>query len=152
MKNIKLALFDCDNTLWYSHDNDYISSVTSQLSLHNGCVIRISDNKQFFINTKIKNKLLSLHAKGVQIGIVSDNVPKPVIDALQLFDLLRYINQDAINIKLWNGYCPKEKMVLEVLAKPFAKSILPSQIVWYDDKDYTKQAHTIGTQFVHVKP
>lgn len=151
MKNIKLALFDCDNTLWYSHDSDYISSVSSQLALGGDCIIRISDNKRFYIHSKIKNKLLSLHAKGVQIGIVSDNTSKPVIDALRLFNLFHLINCEAINVRLWDGHCPKQVMVQETLAKPFAKNITPSETLWYDDKDYSSEAKDIGVRFVLVK-
>jgi predicted phosphatase len=137
---MKLVLFDCDDTLWDAPHGDYISSVPSTFTLGGSVLVRDKDKAVFSLKHGVLDLVKSLHKNGCIIGIVSDNIKEPV----------PYISKAAINVRLWKGPCPKEIMVQEILAKPFAKNILPKDVLWLDDKDYAPAAEKIGVNFYHV--
>ena len=87
---------------------------------------------------------------GNVIGIVSDNRKNMVISALRLFGLRKFVNLHAFNVKLWEGYCPKHKMVADILQKAEFKEIGPESVYWFDDKEYSKEALSIGVNFIKV--
>lgn len=149
----KLILFDCDETLWTSTDRDYISSVRSPLKkLAANKVVRVKDKKVFTLKKGVLSTLVDLHKDNNQIalGIVSDNDPEEVISALKLFNVWSYINEKALNVKLWNGYCPKHEMILEIINKKEFSHLSHKNIYLIDDKDYSKEAAQIGINFIRV--
>lgn len=151
--NKKLFLFDCDETLWFSRNKDYISRLESNLfRLSTNCVKREADQKLFYLKDGVKElfEFLSLNNPNLIIGIVSDNQKKMVIKALKLFRLWKNIDPEAVNIKPWKGFCPKEKMIMEILAKKEFRNILPENIYWFDDKDYKEQATEINVNFIQI--
>lgn len=148
----KLFLFDCDETLWRSVDADYISSKDSKFEKEStGTIIRIVDKKRFSLKKGVFNvfKLLE-NKKDCVVGIVSDNKKSMVIEALKLFDLWNSVNPKTVNIQIWDGYCPKQKMVCAILKKGAVSGICRNNIYWIDDKDYTKEACSIGVNFRKV--
>lgn len=150
--NNKLYLFDCDGTLWNSHDSDYIGSVPSGFEkITDDIILRLKDGKKFYLNHGVLDlfKTINKNSKNL-IGIVSDNPPESVIEALKALGLYDYINSKAINIKLWQGYCPKHKMILEILNKPEFHNISKKNVFWFDDKNYSSEANEIGVKFVKV--
>lgn len=148
MKN-KLLLFDADETIWHSINHDYISSQKSDLSLINSNTIqRNIDNNNFYLSTDIQALFKLICKKGHKIGIVSDNNKPMVLKALKLFGLWPYITKQAINVRLWKGYCPKEIMVTEIINK--LKIYDNSNIYWFDDKDYQEAAKSINVNFTQI--
>lgn len=147
----RIILFDCDETLWNSLDRDYISSCKSVLiKAKKHTIVRLADGKRFTLKRETIQLFQSLAVKGFTIGIVSDNKPAMVRAALKLSGLLKYINKKAINIKLWDGYCPKHLMIQEILDKPEFHSIDLKLVYWVDDKDYAAEAKKIGVNFIKV--
>lgn len=148
MKN-KLLLFDADETIWHSVNHDYISSQKSDLSIINSNTIqRNIDNKNFYLSTDIQALFKLICKKGHKIGIVSDNNKPMVIEALKLFGLWPYLTKQAINVRLWKGYCPKEIMVTEIINK--LKISDNNNIYWFDDKDYREAAKSINVNFTQI--
>lgn len=148
-----MVLFDCDGTLWSSQEGEYISSVESSLKKVNGItIIRQKDNKTF----TLKNGVLKAfgHLKKLNghiiIGVVSDNRPKPLITALKLFKIWPFIHQNAFKVRLWRGYCPKHKMILEILNQKEFANVSHGEVFWIDDKDYAKKANKMGVNFILV--
>lgn len=149
--NNKLLLFDCDETLWNSQDKDYVSSVNSHFEkITFGIVERKKDGKKFVLRPGVKKAFDLISKKGFVIGIVSDNKKPPVVEVMKLFNVWSYINHEAINIKLWNGYCPKHKMILDVLSGLDFYKAYRDRVYWFDDKDYTSDAKEIGVNFIKV--
>lgn len=149
---MKIIFFDCDETLWTSSDKDYISSHKSSLTkVNKNTLIREIDGKLFILKNDIFEALDYLKANKVLIGIVSDNERRVVIKALKLFKIYTYFDEKIINIKLWDGYCPKEKMILEVISKSVYKNVSMGDIYWFDDKDYSKEAERSGINFIKVQ-
>jgi len=147
----KLILFDCDETLWHSPTKDYISSQISPLTLvGQGGVQRQTDGLMFSLRPGVRQALRYALASGYVVGVVSDNLPAPVLVALRLFGLKKFIADEAINIRLWEGYCPKEQMVSEILQRPRFIGLKPGSVLWLDDKDYSAQAKAIGVGFIKV--
>ena len=149
---MKIVFFDCDETLWTSADKDYISSINSSLKkIDEKTLIREKDGKEFVLNKSVRKALEELKNKNILIGIVSDNEKQMVLKALKIFEIYEYFDEDLINIKLWEGYCSKDEMILESLSK-LSKKILSKNIYWFDDKDYSKEGKEIGINFVKVQP
>lgn len=149
----KLVLFDCDETLWTSMDKDHISSAKSALKkLNSSTIVRLKDNKVFTLKKGVVKAFAHLSKNNNQIvlGIVSDNEPEEVISALRLFNLWKFINKEAFNVRLWKGYCPKHEMIVEILNKNHFKNLLPGDTYFIDDKDYSKEAKDIGVNFIQV--
>lgn len=82
--------------------------------------------------------------------LIYKNGEDMVISALKLFDIYKFINIDAINLKLWKGYCPKHQMVKEILSKIKFKNISTKNVYWFDDKDYSGEAESICVNFIKV--
>lgn len=147
----KIFLFDCDQTIWISGNNDFISSVFSPLVLMaSNSIFRVRDGNIFILKPNIGEIFRLIQNSGNVIGIVSDNRKDVVINALKLFDIYKFIDQNAINIRLWKGYCPKQEMVTQVLKKSEFKVIDTASVYWFDDKDYSEEARSIGVNFVRV--
>lgn len=148
----KLFLFDCDQTLWSSRDNDYISSVISPLKLKSAdSIVRVVDGKIFKLRSGVAKTFRLINNSDNSAGIVSDNQKDIVITALTLFDILKFIKAGAVNVRLWKGYCPKEKMILEILNKKEFRMVKHKNVYWFDDKNYQAEAKGIGINFVGVK-
>jgi predicted phosphatase len=148
----KLILFDCDETLWSSANANYIGSIISPLHvLEPGVIERVKDEAKFILKVGVAETfgLLARHSE-IAVGIVSDNPRKPVVDALQLLGLWSVIDQRAVNVKLWQGYCPKQLIVQEIMMQPAFAHIPPNHIYMLDDKDYSKEMEEIGITFVQV--
>lgn len=147
----KFFLFDSDQTIWTSDNHDYISSVVSPLILMSeNSIARIVDGNVFFLKPEIREAFKLIKKSGSTTGIVSDNRKDMVINALKLFDIYKFLNLNAINVRLWKGYCPKHKMILEILDKPEFKNILSNNIYWFDDKNYSEEAAQIGVNFIRA--
>lgn len=147
----KIFLFDCDETIWTSLDADYISHVSSSLTKISKVVLyRKKDGKLFNLKPEIPELFKAIRQKNHAIGIVSDNKKDMVISALILFDICKLVDTEAINIKLWDGHCPKELMVSEILNKPKFAKIPKNNVYWFDDKDYSEEAKKIEVNFVKV--
>lgn len=148
----KLFLFDCDETIWYSDSADYISSIPSTFERGSAGqeIIRVADSTIFYLRDGIKEILEEINKSDDSVGIVSDNKPEPVLEALNLLELMEFIDQNAVNIKLWDGYCPKHIMVEEIISKSLFKDISRNNIYWFDDRDYSKEAKQIGVKFFKV--
>ena len=147
----KIFLFDCDETIWRSLDADYISHVVSPLVKISKLVVeRTKDGKMFNLKPEIMELFKNIRKKNYTIGIVSDNKKDMVISALTLFDICKLVDEEAINIRLWNGNCPKEVMVSEILNNPKFAKIHKNNVYWFDDKDYSEEASKIGVNFVKV--
>lgn len=152
-----LYLFDCDETLWESEGQDYIGSAPSELLTQDGnAVKRTVDGKVFRLKTGAKEALIYLKEANVDgervVGIISDNPPEPVMKALRLFGLWDTIDAHAFNVRLWKGDCPKQEMVAEILTKREFGDINPSNVFWFDDKDYSQKADLIQVNFIQVNP
>lgn len=146
-----LLLFDCDQTIWTSGNQDYISSVVSPLvSMSKNSIVRAKDGNVFTLKTDISEVFKYLQKGGNIVGIVSDNKKDMVISALKLFDIYKYVNPEAIKVKIWKGYCPKHKMIEEILARDDFKSFPHKNIYWFDDKEYSREAGLIGINFIRV--
>lgn len=149
----KMFLFDCDQTLWLSKDHDYISSIESDLvAVGVNKIQRSMDMKIFKLRKDVRECLDLLKSENAYIGIVSDNLPNPVVNTLQLLNIWQYITIEAFNVRLWNGYCPKEVMVTEIMTKKKFNGILPEDVFWIDDKDYNKQAKQVDVNFFQISP
>lgn len=147
----KIFLFDCDQTIWTSHNNDYISSVTSPLVLvSKNTAQRVVDGKKFILKPEINLLFRLIQGSGDIIGIVSDNSKDMVVCVLRLFDIYKFVNPKAVNVRLWSGYCPKHKMIVEILKKTEFKEIPTKNVYWFDDKDYKSEAKLIGVNFIYV--
>ena len=148
----KMVLFDCDGTLWEAVDGDYISSVVSTIErLDENTIIRKKDNKFFHLKRPVIAALKKMWKRGIVIGIVSDNEPGPVMTALRLFCLTKYLINEAICVRLWQGHCRKDKMILEILEKSMFEKIAPGDTILVDDKDYSDELMGIGVGFVQVQ-
>lgn len=144
-----IYLFDCDGTLWASEDHDYIGSVVSDIvRVSDNAVRRSEDGKVFMLFPHIRKTFDDMKERASVVGIVSDNPPEMVEKALHAFGLYTYITPEAVNVRLWKGYCPKHVMVEEILAKPLFAEVPRDQVFLIDDKDYSKEAARIGISFV----
>lgn len=147
----KLVLFDCDETLWHSENKDYISSLPGPFSLQGpNTLVRNDDQKVFQLGPRVREAFRILYAQ-CSIGIVSDNKPQSVLEALRLFGLTEFINKQAQNIRLWDGYCPKDEMVKEILARELFTHLEPRDVYWFDDKDYSAVAGVLSVNFCLVE-
>lgn len=149
-----LILFDCDGTLWIPEKKgDYVSSVMSKFKrVSDKKLIRVADNSIFKLSDGVKQcfqYLIRLNEKAV-MGIVSDNKFDTVKEVMMLFDIYKFIDKDAFNVKLWKGYCPKDQMVFEILQKPIFKNIPCKNVYLLDDKDYKQECKSIGVNFIRV--
>lgn len=154
-RNMKLILFDCDETLWTSAGHDYISHVPSAFRcIAPGTLKRLADGKEFVLKRGVEEAFaeLRVHAVQLMVGVVSDNHPGPVREALQLFGLWGTVKGDAFNVHLWKGYCPKHEMVLEILQKPAFIGMKLEDVYLVDDRDYSSEAKEIGIHFIEVGP
>lgn len=147
----KLFLFDCDQTLWLTNKSEYVSRVASDFYLKQGILIRKADGVTFYPKKGIEKIFTSINTDGGSVGIVSDNQPKVVVSILKLLDWWKYIDNEAFNVRLWVGTCPKETMVQEILSKPKFKNLNKKNVFWYDDGDYSKVAKKIGVNFILIK-
>ncbi len=147
-----IFFFDCDDTIWGSEDKDYISSVPSSLTLNSkGNLIREKDNKVFSLRKGVKKAFENIKKSGGRIGIVSDNRKYMVTGALEKFGLIKFVDKKLVLVKLWKGYCPKHRMIVEGLAK----NNIPRdnmKVFWFDDKDYANEAKEIQSLFIRVSP
>jgi HAD superfamily phosphatase (TIGR01681 family) len=134
----KVIFFDCDQTIWFSKDADFISSLDASLVVKSTeCIQRLKDKKTFCINKKIYQFIKSLSKQQeIVIGIISDNKPHITIEALKLFEIWPLVNKEAIDIKLWKGYCPKIEIIQQILKKNCFKDISNKEVYFFDDKDY----------------
>ena len=149
---MKVFLFDCDQTIWFSKNNDFISSVASPLNLTSKLkIIRVKDGNAFSLKPGVAKAFRFVKSQGGIIGIVSDNEKSVVINALRLFDIYRYLDANAVDVKSWKGYCPKHKMIMEIMAKPEFADVPPGGFYWFDDKDYSREAKLVGVNFIQVK-
>lgn len=147
----KILFFDCDQTIWTSSNNDYISSIVSPLvPVSKDVILRTADGNIFNLKPEIRKIFKNIRSKGNIIGIVSDNKKDMVINALKLFDVYKLIKKEAVYIKLWKGHCPKEEMIKKITSKPEFEGIIPSNVYWFDDKDYSEEAGLIGVNFIQV--
>jgi len=147
----KIFLFDCDQTIWTSGNHDYISSVVSSLVLVAPHIIRrVRDGNIFILKSNISELFTLMQKNRNTIGIVSDNRKNMVIDALKIFNIYKFFDQKAINIKFWKGYCKKQEMVTEILKKSEFKMINPDDVYWFDDKNYERESGSIGINFIRV--
>lgn len=149
----KLIFFDCDETLWTSEGKDYISSVDSTLEKDGKLTIfRVTDKKRFILRPDVKDTFTILlnSLVHVHLGIISDNKPGPVLQALTLFGLYSFLHPQAINVRLWTGPCPKEIMIEEILAQAVFKDIKRSEVYLVDDKDYSGAMSNQGMNFIKI--
>lgn len=147
----KMMLFDCDGTLWRTDDDDYISSLSSSFEkVSPESIMRKKDNKVFYLNQTLMKRIEFLFHNGITLGVVSDNLPGPVMTALKLFGLLKFFDAEAINIRLWKGHCWKGEMILEILGKDKFRGLSPGEITLVDDKDYKDELAEMGVKFVRV--
>lgn len=149
----KLLLFDCDGTLWFSDDGDFISSQDSKFEVvDENTIKRLADGKKFLLKNGVWKVWSALreNRQWFCIGIVSDNQPGPVREALRLFDLSTLVDEKAINVRLWDGYCPKGKMIREIMERKEFKNFLPGDIFLIDDKDYSREMARLGISFIRV--
>ncbi len=150
---MKLFLFDCDETLWTSPKKDYISRVPSPFKkVGSSEILREADQYAFRLQPSVQETFAYLAGRNdTAVGIVSDNLFEPVQQALMFFDLWSFIDSNAVNVRLWQGYCPKHEMILEILNRPvFLPTVLLQDTYWFDDKDYQKEADGIGVHFIQV--
>lgn len=148
MKKNTLIIFDCDDTLWFSEDHDYISSVKSDFrKINEDEFVRVADQKKFFVFPELKKLLANLTSKNCKLGIASDNEKEAVADVLKLLDIDQFFESAAVNVSLWKGHCPKELMIEEIItAGPFS-GILSDNVWWVDDKPYHEEAKKLDVQF-----
>lgn len=147
----KIFLFDCDETIWTSTGADYISHVSSPfVKISKFVLLRTQDEKIFNLKPEIPELFSDIRQKNYTIGIVSDNRKDIVMNALTLFDICKLVDMDAINVRLWDGHCPKEIMVSEILNNNKFAKIAKNNVYWFDDKDYSEEAGKIGVNFVKV--
>lgn len=153
MRVNKLLIFDGDNTLWSASEGDYVSKLRSSFLLSEPDVVRrIADGAQYELRAETRNVLQYLKERGFTIGIVSDNKSGAVIEVLKLFNIWQYYDLNAINIKLWDGYCPKHLMIEEILGKSQFEGVERNNVYWVDDRDYGVEAKIIAVKFVLIKP
>ncbi len=147
----KLYLFDCDQTLWLTNGSEYISRIVSDFYLKQGVLIRKADSIAFYPKNGIEKIFKFINVHGGSVGIVSDNRPKVVVSILKLLGWWKYIDNEAFNVKLWVGPCPKEILVQEILSKPKFRNLNKKNVYWFDDGNYSKVAKRIGVNFILVK-
>lgn len=148
----KIILFDGDNTLWFAENNDYVSSVKSELKLVGDKLVeRVEDHKLFVLRNHVREVVELLAENNIVIGVVSDNLINPVKRLLELYGVWQSVDKAAVNVRLWKGYCPKHLMVQEIMSKKEFIKVRPDEIVWIDDKDYAKKASLIGVCFHLIK-
>jgi magnesium-dependent phosphatase-1 len=146
----KLFLFDCDETLWTSIGRDYVSSHNSRFSrVDKDSVVR-GDGVQFMLRSGVREAFSVINSREHIIGVVSDNLPEPVFEVLELLELDVHVSQDATLVTLWEGYCPKDAMVTDILGNLARKGVTPNETYWFDDKDYTDKAANIGVNFTLI--
>lgn len=153
--NPKLVLFDADNTLWEAGPEEYVSKVTSSfVCLSPGMVLRKKDDKKFALKKEARKVLKFLNNKNVLCGLVSDNHYRDVKIVCELFKIWRFFNPLCVEIHLFDGYCPKHEMIKKILARLSSKNlkIKENEVLWVDDKNYRKEALSIGVKFLYLKP
>lgn len=151
MKNIKLVIFDGDNTLWSTAPHDYVSQIESDFCIRNGVVVRLADQAEYRLRTGVIETLKMLKNEGIKVGIASDNRHEVVLKVLQLFNIWQYLDPEAVEIRLFDGYCPKDIMIEEILARSGLTEIKRADVCWIDDKDYSTEAKKIGIKFCMIK-
>jgi predicted phosphatase len=145
----KLFIFDADETLWHSDGKDYISSQVSKLDKFDRLtIVRLVDGQKFYLDKDATSLFKKISAKGYYIGVVSDNKKPMVVKALKLFGLWLYVNKKAVNVKLWQGYCPKHLMINEIIDK--MKIDNKKSVYWFDDKNYVNEAAIVGVNFIRI--
>lgn len=149
---VGIVFFDADKTLWrvlpQRPGDDWVSKLKSpKFKLEdNKTVVRKQDGTKFILKDGVKECLAKLSLEGIGVGIVSDNRPEDVAKVAGLFGIWDYFDPTLVNIKLWDGPCPKDQMVTEVI-DGFGKD-KPSNILLVDDKDYSKAMRKLGYSFL----
>lgn len=154
-KSIKLVVFDADGVLWQTKPGDYLSKVKSEFKLvEPGVVIREKDGAIFQLRKEIPKILTSLHTNSILCGLASDNKASDVITTCKLLDIWKFFKKSCVVIRLYKGYCPKHEMILEILGKLVKEGIKlkTANVLWLDDRDYTKEAKEIGVNFLQISP
>ena len=144
----KLFLFDCDQTLWLTNKSEYVSRVASDFYLKQGILIRKADGVAFNPKKGIEKIFKSINANGGSVGVVSDNLPEVVVSILKLLGWWKYIDNEAFNVRLWVGPCPKEILVQEIISKSKFRNLNKKDVYWFDDRDYSKVVKKIGVNFI----
>lgn len=141
-----IYFFDCDETLWESDSRDYVSSKPGKvIAIDQDSFKREGDETIFRIKPGARELLSQLYSQGFSIGIISDNNKEPVIAALHSLNLWKYVNPELVSVSLWEGYCPKADLIEGLLSVN-----APGEVIWFDDRDYSREAEEKGYRFVHV--
>lgn len=144
----KVVIFDADNTLWRTEGGDYVSRVDSEfISLDSSTVLRVEDDSKYYLNEGIYEFLAYNFNSSMRIGLVSDNHWKDVEEVCKLFGIWRYFDKDLMRVELYDGYCPKAKLIGEMLG---LEEISIIKAVWLDDRDYSLEAKEEGIEFFQI--
>ncbi len=151
IKNI-LIVFDADETIWTSKHHDYVSSIPSDWKrIGTDVALRSADRTAFQLRKGVRTYLKDLSRnKHITLGLVSDNILSVVVEVLDCFRLLHFFHREAFNVRLWKGHCFKERMIQEMLQRPYWRKKTLSKLYWFDDADYVQEASQLGACFFHI--
>ncbi len=151
-----IAFFDADKTLWKvipEHEGDDWASKGAEKGLTRtftlikpDVVVRTEDNTQFILKEEVKETLLKLSREGIGIGLISDNLHIDVLAICELFNIWDYFNAELVNVKLWDGPCPKDQMITEVFGNN--ATVNPAKVVLVDDRNYSEEMTKLGYSFI----
>ncbi|HLE49410.1 MAG TPA: HAD family hydrolase [Patescibacteria group bacterium] len=149
-KNI--VFFDADKTLWQvittDGSDDWSSKVKNATFLldDGNTVTRKENGTKFVLKDEVKECLEKLSKEGIGIGLISDNEPEDVKKITDLFGISEFFDSKLINVSLWEGPCPKEVMITEVVEKIGSENF--SRVLLVDDKDYSEAMKNSGYSFI----
>ena len=97
----------------------------------------------------VRELLRSLTDGGVLLGLVSDNKPDPIFNALRLWEIDHFFDEDLMCVELYDGYCPKVDIITKAISG-LGEGKLPTskeRVLLIDDHDYSKEAQVAGIVF-----
>ena len=121
----QVVFFDADKTLWQvvtkDGSDDWASKIQNATFVKEdeNNVVRVENGTKFVLKEGVKECLQKISREGIGLGVVSDNLPEDVIKLADLFGILDFIDSKLVNVSLWEGPCPKEVMIKEVVQSSY---------------------------------
>lgn len=125
---IRLAVFDCDLTLWNHHD---ASELKQPFVLDGKDSIRDQEGTRVTLFPQVRTCLETLAQQGYRLSVCSWNRPEPVYAMLDLFGLRHYFRHGKVEPH------PDKHLMIERMMRAFVAEGLAlsnEQVVFTDDR------------------
>lgn len=129
MREIKLVIFDLDETLW-SMEEGYCSILRPPLSPAGTDTIVDSIGRTVRLHEGVRDLLQSLEEAGIILSVASKNDPEPATEVMKRFNIYAFFKYPQLE---WGPKVRLVKRLLETLREKDGVEIRPREALLIDD-------------------